>query len=154
MNTLETDRVRRHTAPEVLHQIDREIEQRVQHYAGLPMEAISRRIENLEREWDMERWLETNASVLAFSGALLGLVEDRKWLLLTCTVTGFLFQHAIMGWCPPVPVFRRLGVRTRSEIDREKYALKAVRGDFDNIPLDRSAPETVPVREILRAVSL
>lgn len=154
MNTLEPDRVRRHTAPEVLHQIDKEIEQRVQHYAGQPAEAITRRIENLEREWDMERWLETNASILSLSGALLGLGKSRSWLLLTCGVMGFLFQHALMGWCPPVPIFRRLGIRTRSEIDREKYALKAVRGDFENIPLDRTAPESVPVREILRAVTL
>lgn len=31
---------------------------------------------------------------------------------------------------PPVPVLRRCGVRTRREIDEEKYALKALRGDF------------------------
>ena len=45
-------------------------------------------------------------------------------------MTGFLLQHALQGWCPPVPVFRRLGVRTTAEIDRERYALKALRGDF------------------------
>jgi hypothetical protein len=32
-------------------------------------------------------------------------------------------QHAMQGWCPPVPLLRRLGIRTRNEIDREKYAL-------------------------------
>ena len=31
-----------------------------------------------------------------------------------------------------VVVFRRMGVRTRREINREKYALKALRGDFDS----------------------
>jgi hypothetical protein len=36
-----------------------------------------------------------------------------------------------------VPLFRRLGVRTASEIDEERYALKALRGDFRNLP-DRS----------------
>ena len=46
-------------------------------------------------------------------------------------VLPFLFQHAVQGWCPPVPVLRRLGVRTREEIDREKYALKVLRGDFE-----------------------
>jgi hypothetical protein len=45
-------------------------------------------------------------------------------------VLTFLFQHAVQGWCPPLPVLRRLGVRTRKEIDRERYALKALRGDF------------------------
>jgi hypothetical protein len=28
---------------------------------------------------------------------------------------------------------RRLGVRTREEIDRERYALKALAGDFEGI---------------------
>ncbi len=45
-------------------------------------------------------------------------------------VAGFLFQHAVQGWCPPVPLFRRLGFRTAREIDHERYALKALRGDF------------------------
>jgi len=56
-------------------------------------------------------------------------------------VLPFLFQHAVQGWCPPVPVFRWLGVRTRQEIDEEKYALKVLRGDFD-----RAA--TLPTAEV------
>jgi hypothetical protein len=42
-------------------------------------------------------------------------------------------QHAIRGWCPPVPLFRRLGVRTQREIGREIVALKTLRGDFDDV---------------------
>jgi len=34
---------------------------------------------------------------------------------------------------PPVLLFRRLGVRTRREIDREKFALKVLRGNVDQI---------------------
>jgi hypothetical protein len=45
-------------------------------------------------------------------------------------VGGFLFQHAIEGWCPPVPILRRLGFRTAREIDIERVALKTLRGDF------------------------
>jgi hypothetical protein len=48
--------------------------------------------------------------------------------------SGFLLQHALQGWCPPVSLFRRLGVRTSAEIEQERYALKALRGDFQNIP--------------------
>jgi len=46
-------------------------------------------------------------------------------------VSAFLLQHAIQGWCPPVPILRRLGFRTADEINRERYALKVLRGDFD-----------------------
>ena len=35
-----------------------------------------------------------------------------------------------------LPVVRKLGVRTR-EINRQKYALKALRGDFDHVSPER-----------------
>jgi hypothetical protein len=50
---------------------------------------------------------------------------------LPALVSGFLFQHAVQGWCPPVPVLRRLGFRTAYEIEEERRALKALRGDFE-----------------------
>ncbi|WP_407921819.1 hypothetical protein, partial [Corallococcus sp. AB049A] len=27
----------------------------------------------------------------------------------------FLLQHGLQGWCPPLPLLRRLGLRTRGE---------------------------------------
>src|SRR5688500_6086954 len=127
------DRVRENTSAEVNRQLDREMENRVRYYAGCSAAEISERIEELEREWDMERLLETNASVLALSGVALAALHSKKWLIVPGVVTAFLFQHAVQGWCPPVPVFRRLGVRTRKEIEREKYALKVLRGDFGKV---------------------
>jgi hypothetical protein len=54
-------------------------------------------------------------------------------------VASFLLQHAVQGWCPPVSIFRRLGVRTMREMDEERYALKALRGDFAGVPRDADA---------------
>jgi hypothetical protein len=45
----------------------------------------------------------------------------------------FLLMYAVQGWCPPVSILRRFGFRTRQEIDLEKYALKALRGDSEKI---------------------
>lgn len=118
------DRVRNHTSDRVNHQIDQQIAARVQQYIDQPT-AIPQRLQALEQEWDTERVLEANASVLAFTGLLLGIFVNHRWFWLPAIVLPFLFQHAIQGWCPPLPIIRRLGVRTRSEIDREKYALKA-----------------------------
>jgi len=56
---------------------------------------------------------------------------------LPAVVGTFLLQHAVQGWCPPLTVFRRLGFRTAGEIARERYALKAMRGDFAGLGLDR-----------------
>jgi hypothetical protein len=134
MATETADRVRANTSDELNTRLDHETEARIRTYAAQSPEAITRRIEELEREWDMERLLETNASTLAFVGLALGAMLNKKFLLIPAVVLPFLFQHAVQGWCPPVPVFRRLGVRTREEIDAEKYALKALRGDFDRVP--------------------
>ena len=151
-NTAELDRIRAQTNPEVLQEIDSHIEERIRFYATQPPEVISRRIIELEQEWDIERWLETNASTLALGGLLLSMV-NRKWLLLTGAVLALLLQHAINGWCPPVPVLRRLGIRTRSEIEREKYALKILRGDFESIVGDPEQLRRNPASEVLGAVS-
>jgi hypothetical protein len=83
-------------------------------------------MEELDKEWDIERALEVNASTLALTGLFLAVTVDRKWLMLPGVVLSFLLQHGLQGWCPPLPVLRRLGVRTRGEIDREKYELRAL----------------------------
>ena len=70
---------------------------------------------------------------LAVIGLALGATVSRKWFIFPAAVAGFLLQHAVQGWCPPLPVFRRLGVRTQTEIDEERHALKALRGDYREI---------------------
>lgn len=120
------DRVRRSTAMHLNEEIDRKTDISIQRYANADSDAIHRRIDELDQEWDIERALEVNASTLALSGLALGLTVNRKWLALPAVVMSFLFQHGVQGWCPPLPVLRRLGFRTRGEIDREKYELKAL----------------------------
>ena len=131
--TIAKDRVRDHTAEPVVAQIDRDARDCVEALAGADRETITQHIETLDREWDVERLLQTNASVLALSGVLLGATVSRKFLVIPGAVLTFFLQHAVQGWCPPLPVFRRMGVRTRKEINREKHALKALRGDFDGV---------------------
>lgn len=137
------DRVRANTPQEINLRLDGESDARVRDYAQRSPDEITDRIAELEREWDMERWLETNASAVAFTGLVLGVTRSKKWLIVPGIVLPFLFQHAVQGWCPPVPLFRRLGVRTREEIDREKYALKALRGDFAQTGLSPEAGEVL-----------
>lgn len=130
--TVEHDRVRSHTAAGVLHQIDEQTRENVRRYANASDEAIEQRIEELEREWGIERVLELNAATLGLTGVLAGVRKPRV-LALPIVVLGFLIQHAVQGWCPPIALFRRLGIRTRREIDAEKQALRVLRGDFDDV---------------------
>jgi len=87
-------------------------------------------LKRMDREWDVERTLEANAASIAFIGVVLGALVSAWFLILPAIVTAFLLQHALQGWCPPLPLFRAMGVRTSTEINRERVALKALRGDF------------------------
>lgn len=130
-----TDRVRAHTASSVQADLDQKLVNRLAEFAetaGSEAErTISDRLSELDAESDIERILEGNAGVLALTGTLLGAFVDRRWLALPGMVTAFLIQHSVQGWCPPVAVFRRMGVRTRQEIEAERAALKFLRGDCD-----------------------
>jgi hypothetical protein len=122
-------RVPAHTSDEVNRWIAQRTAASVDWHARHP-DHIGPRLHQLDREWDMERTLEANAATLALTGTLLGLFVDKRFLALPVAVTAFLLQHALQGWCPPVPFFRKRGVRTMREIDEERFALKALRGDF------------------------
>lgn len=142
-------RVARSTAPAVNQRICKELEFNVAYYARHP-EQIDERLRELDQEWDIERVLELNAGILGFTGATLGRASGLLSLL-PAIVTGFLIQHAVKGWCPPVPLFRRLGVRTTQEINQERFALKALRGDFQDVGPDGDVEARV--RSALRAAA-
>jgi hypothetical protein len=66
-------------------------------------------------------------------GIALGTLVNRRLLALPAIVSGAVLLFATRGRYPLLPLFRRLGVRTSREISRERYALKALRGDFAGI---------------------
>jgi hypothetical protein len=124
-------------APVVDRRVLGAIRNQVALYAGRDREEIGRRIARLEQEWDIERWLEAGAAALSVLGLLRGARRRRRgWFLLTGSVLGFLLQEAYRGWGPPASALRFLGVRTRREIELERYALKVLRGDFEGLPAE------------------
>lgn len=125
-------RVPAHTVDHVNERIQREIDRKVRQLASAPAR-IPQRLRELDAEWDIERAIEANAAVIAFIGVALGFFVHPYWLALPAFVSAFLFQHAVQGWCPPIPVLRRLGFRTADEIGKERTALKGVRGDFARV---------------------
>ena len=127
------DRVRENTAESVNEQIERETEQRVARLARARQYEIDQRLAELDAEWDIERYLETMAPTFTLLGTFLGLTKSRKFFAIPIVVQAFFLQHALQGWCPPLIPLRRLGVRTADEINKERYALKALRGDFEEV---------------------
>ncbi len=145
-----SQRVPSHTCEKVNEQIRRETQQRVERFRGASRAAINQRLEELDHEWDTERTLETNAATLAVTGCILAATVNRRWVYLPMVVTGFLLQHALQGWCPPLPIIRRLGVRTMREIDEERVALKALRGDFNSLTTNNGASSANDVLQAAR----
>lgn len=132
MYALTNDPIRALTDPCINMKIDQQLEDNIRLYASRNEEAVTERIHQLDLEWDVERVLEINTGALALMGILMGFI-DKKWLLLSGAMATFMAYHAIKGWSPPVALLRRLGIRTKHEINREKYALKVLRGDFEDI---------------------
>lgn len=117
------DRIRELTSDSSNTRIDRETQKNIEYYSQLDQEAIRKRIKELDEEWDIERVLETNAALIALTGTILAAAVNKKWLILPGIVTGFLAQHAIQGWCPPLALFRKYGIRTQKEIESERNQL-------------------------------
>ncbi|MBX0331893.1 DUF2892 domain-containing protein [Pontibacter sp. HSC-14F20] len=137
----EQGRVRENTPESINERIDSSIRQSIARYKGRSYGEISERIRELDQEWSIERTLEVNASTLALTGTLLGAFINKRWFILPGIVSTFLLQYGLQGWCPPLTVMRSLGIRSRREIDEERYALKALRGDFDKISPKNSPSE-------------
>lgn len=97
---------------------------------------VDNRIAELEKEWDVERSVELNAAILAIAGTALGVLVNKRWFALPVLAAAVLAQNSIQGWNPLIPLFKRFGFRDKKEINREKYALKALRGDFKRIGTD------------------
>lgn len=139
-------RVSQHSDPEINDRIRRQIEANVLYYADR-LDQIDLRLQELKREWDVERAIQLNFGIVAMAFMILG-IFSKKWLIVPLAAGGFFFQHIFQGWCPPVPLFRRLGIRTTAEINSEKYALKALRGDFAGIAEEQVDSNTKAYRAI------
>jgi hypothetical protein len=135
----EADRVRDHSAQHVNRRIVREMNSTVEHCERQGRDAIVKRLAELDHEWDIDRILMANFAVvggIAYGTGLerysrFGLLEllgSRRrrtgWLYFFGAQVGFLLLHATVGWCPPMAVWRRLGARTKTEIELERSLLR------------------------------
>ena len=111
------DRVRLHTAAEVLRRIDDVTVDSLARCTRDPTET-KRRLEQLDREWDVDRALEAEAATMGLLGLALGAWVRKEFLALPAIVAGAVLVQAVTGRYPLMPVFRRMGLRTSKEIER------------------------------------
>ena len=124
----------------------------VARYGTAEPDTLSHRLYQLDHEWDIERSLEIIAPIVSFIGMALAVIFNIYWLILTGLSMAFLLLHALVGWCPPVVLLRLMGFRTATEIDYERYSLKALRGDFQRMPIVTEQKELTRVEELLENV--
>lgn len=119
------DRIRLATPAEINARIDKDTEMRVWWHASRSRDELARRQAEVDQEQCVEQMLTENSSLLALAGTVLGVGAQpagRDVLLL----------------------LRRLGVRTRSEIEAERHALKVLEGYFAEVAAATStAPKPV-----------
>jgi hypothetical protein len=123
------DLIRRHSAESNNDRIDRETRDSLDEVAD-SSELVRKRLGELDREWHVDRALMLNFAVI---GGLSGGMTMRSllrtgrfggWGTFFWIQVAFLAHHAIRGWCPPLPVFRRLGFRSAREICAERCVLE------------------------------
>jgi hypothetical protein len=147
------DRIRRLTFKSDLDRIDKGIRESIRMHAGRDASAISRRLEQLDREWPVERALMAGAGTFVWLGLILGGIVKRRLTAISAVAGAMLILFAIFGWVPPVLIIRRFGFRTRGEIDCERIALKILRGDFRGLDEGQADPETRVERALQAARS-
>ncbi len=124
-----TNRVETNTSGSLDTEFQRQLRENISRYANATPAEIEQRLEELDKEWNIERVIEIEAPTMIGLGAILGATLNRSWFMLSAVAASMVILHNTQGWYPLIPVFRRLGLRSQNEIEQERSALRALRGD-------------------------
>lgn len=130
-----TQRLTRHTPNRVNAVITDRIRDNVARYASATPALLDQRLCDLDHEWDVERLTGAASGVILLASVALVWFLGQGWLVLPAIIGVCLLLHAVVGWTPALPLIRQMGFRTAEEIAQERYALKAIRGDFQPMNL-------------------
>jgi len=112
----------------------KDLEGRLTSLANGGPHAIGVRLQELDREWSAGRAAKGILAVCILVGTILTLTVNWWWVVLPVVSGLLLLQYMFDDTSVPVQLMRRLGLRTRAEIEQEKLALRALRGDFRTLP--------------------
>ena len=89
---------------------------------------ISRRLRELDDEWDVTRVLQVVTSGATLATFWFSISKSRLWTLATLALTVGTLHHGLTNRSPASDYARRLGFRTRTEIEAERRQLMALQG--------------------------
>jgi hypothetical protein len=124
----------------------------VRYYSSLGKDGLTERIHALDAEWDAEKSVVVGLAGAGMAFLALGLVGTRFWRLLAWGTLPLIFMAGQDKWRPSQGILKTLGLRTRREIHEEKYALKALRGDFRNVEVSTGSEGEILARNSERAL--
>jgi len=116
------------------HSVEEAIGAQLRYCAG-NRRRITRRLRELDEEWDIESVLESNAAIVTALGVMAGAVVNRRVPSVPVSWAVSLVRLAANGLLPVAPLLRRLGLRTSREIEIERLALTIMRGDLERAPV-------------------
>lgn len=126
----DADRVRLRTPRRINSEIDHCIAERIADYAGRSSWEVEGELDRLDRAWSVDRVVVAALSAVVLAGGAAALWR-RASLGLVALAGADLLRFALTGGGVAVAGLRRLGLRTRHELECERSALKALRGDFE-----------------------
>lgn len=111
-----------------------EMEQRLARLAEAGPAAITERIAELESEWGAGRLTKVTAGVIVLAGLVL-VVYGGPWFAIVPALGALvMLQYVFTNQSVFGGLFSAMGFRSGCLIEREKTALKVLRGDFRTIP--------------------
>lgn len=105
---------------------------------------IDRRLRELEDEWDIESVLDSQLSLVASLGVIVGAVVNRRVPSIPAAWPAALVRLTARR-LPLATALRRIGLRTSHEIEIERVALRLLRGDL--VSWRRPAVGELPLRQ-------
>ena len=85
--------------------------------------AIRQRLHELDKEWSVEDILKLHAATFVLKFGLFGTIVEKKYFWGIAVVGAMALQQTLQGWSPPHALIRKMGRRTRDEIEDEREAL-------------------------------
>jgi len=111
-----------------------DLESRLKHLIDAGPCAINHRLAQLDREWSEGRVTKVSAAVLIGLGLFLALWLSPWWGILAGLTCLALLQYLVAPKALLGEAVHRMGFRSGGEIERERLALRVLRGDFSRLP--------------------
>lgn len=123
------------STPCAVETVDPKVETRLVECAIEGSPAIETRLEELDHEWSRNRVLEAIVAATALIGLALAYFVS-PWGFMVVAIAGLiLLQHALTRQSVLNSLLRFFGWRSTVAREQERSMLKAIRGDFDDLPV-------------------